>query len=91
MEVPRLLDADQREGAEVTRSVEERQAFTMKVPMIGALTAASVEDLADKFAEARDEGGYGASDIGSRWPVRDGHGKHTATVCYNGRIIWEAA
>lgn len=72
-------------------SEEISKAFSMKVPKIGLLSAESAKSLAYKFAEARDAGGYGASDIGSRWPVLDAQGKHTASVSYNGRITWEVA
>lgn len=75
----------------MTSSCEVTGAFRMRLPLVGELTAESVPALVGQMETARDENGYGASDIGARWPVKDSAGKHVASVTYNGRIIWEAA
>lgn len=58
---------------------------TMKVPAIGRLKAATVGDLVDKFSTARDQSGYGASDIGGQWTVTDQAGNVVGRISYNGR------
>jgi hypothetical protein len=76
-------------GCEASVAKIDASLFAMRVPHIGMLTSASVEGLVGQLETARDEGGYGSSDIGARWVVKDSGGKHVASVTYNGRIIWE--
>lgn len=58
---------------------------TMKVPAIGRIKAPTVSALVETFATARDEGGYGASDIGGQWNVTDQTGAVIGRISYNGR------
>jgi hypothetical protein len=61
--------------------------FSVKIPRIGVLASESLSDLVQQVGEARDNGGYGASDIGSRWAVKFS-GKQFCYMSYNGRL-WD--
>lgn len=49
------------------------------------ITGATVHELRDNFARFRDDGFYGASDIGANFPVRDLRGARVGTLSYNGK------
>lgn len=64
-------------------------AFTMTITASGGVPGktfaeASLEALVDAFTRWRDETGFGASDIGGRWPVFHG-GARVGVLSYNGR------
>lgn len=66
-----------------------RPAFAMTITGgagLGGKTFAepSLAALVDSFTRWRDETGFGASDIGSRWPVFH-DGRRVGVLSYNGR------
>ncbi|MGH8319941.1 MAG: hypothetical protein ACREUL_18550 [Steroidobacteraceae bacterium] len=50
----------------------------------------SLDALVDAFTRWRDETGFGASDIGARWPVFHG-GARVGVLSYNGRFAGEVS
>jgi len=67
--------------------------YTMTVRALAgpkSFTAPTIEELVDAFERWRDETGYGASDIGGRFPVTR-EGAKVGEVSYNGRWWPEAA
>lgn len=67
-----------------TTSTPER--FTVKIRKIGTMTAATIDELRAAMESARDAGGYGASDIGGQWSVRNKARQIVALLSYNGRV-----
>jgi hypothetical protein len=57
----------------------------VKIPKIGTVIADNVDDLTSRVREAIDENGYGASDVGGRWTVKNDAGK-IGMLSYNGRF-----
>ena len=64
--------------------------FSVKIPKIGTISADSTEALGEAVWTACHCGlvQYGASQIGSRWPVKQ-DGKTVGALSYNGRF-WPA-
>ena len=65
-------------------------ALNVTIPEIGTLGANTQLDLMQTFSEARDAGGYGASDIGAQWPVTNSEGARVGILSYNGRLAIDA-
>jgi hypothetical protein len=64
--------------------------FTVKIPKVGIVRAASIEALAEAAWKAVHGGNsqreyYGCSDVGTGWPVKDGN-RLIGTMRYNGRF-----
>ncbi len=64
--------------------------YTVQIPKVGTVTAATLEALGEA-AWTQVHGGnpqreyYGASDVGARWPVKDGS-RTVGTLRYNGKF-----
>jgi len=58
----------------------------VKIPKIGAVIADNMDDLTSRVREAIDENGYGVSDVGGRWPVKNDAGVKIGMLSYNGRF-----
>jgi hypothetical protein len=65
--------------------------FTVKIPKVGKVSADSIQALGDAAWTAVHTApngygtGYGASEVGSGWPVTH-DGKKVGTLRYNGRF-----
>jgi hypothetical protein len=61
-------------------------SITVYIPKIGAVVADSVPDLIARVRKEIDERGYGASDVGAKWPIKAGTGEVLGSLSYNGRF-----
>lgn len=64
------------------------QTFSVKIPKVGIVTAATLEALGNAAWDAvhsAGNGGYGCSEVGSGWPVKQ-DGVLVGTLRYNGRF-----
>jgi hypothetical protein len=64
--------------------------FTVKIPKVGIVRAASIPALGEAAWTAvhggnKDREYYGCSDVGTGWPVKEGN-THIGTMRYNGRF-----
>lgn len=74
--------------AAAERAKQARSArVSVRIPLLGTIDAANVELLATKARRRIVANDYGASAVGSDWPIRNADGTVVATLCYNGRII----
>jgi hypothetical protein len=69
----------------------EAEMFSVKIPKVGVVKAGTLETLGEaawKAVHTAGNGcgwGYGCSEVGSDWPVKEG-AKLIGTLRYNGRF-----
>lgn len=80
-----------KETLEVEMNAKTQHEFTVAIPIVGTVSAPTLDDLSDAAWTAVHNApngsgtGYGASEIGSRWPVAR-NGVAIGTMRYNGRF-----